>query len=221
MFTDIRGFTSFSEKRTPEEVIAMLNRYLGFQAQIVPRYEGSIDKFVGDEMVALFIGARALEHAIECAVEIQRCVRQEHETLSSGCDARCRKRSRNSSSAARRTSARAKFLLELASPVEYIARHRRCFPTKEGTMRSYEEIFQEKFKGFCSEHKRLQAWQARLELKRLYPGLFQAVFAQNPHEKYMGAVDFHMAEGHAADAARQMVVEHAPELSVEMEGDED
>ena len=88
-------------------------------------------------------------------------------------------------------------------------------------MRSYEEIFQEKFKGFCSEHKRLQAWQARLELKRLYPGLFQAVFAQNLHEKYMGAVDFHMAEGHAADAARQMVVEHAPELSVEMEGDED
>ncbi len=80
MFTDIRGFTAFSEKRSPEEVIAMLNRYLGFQAQIVPRYEGSIDKFVGDEMVALFIGARALERAIECALEIQRSVRKEHET---------------------------------------------------------------------------------------------------------------------------------------------
>ena len=80
MFTDIRGFTAFSEKRQPEEVISMLNRYLGFQAQIVPRFGGSIDKFVGDEMVALFIGERALERAIDCAIEIQRCVRKEHET---------------------------------------------------------------------------------------------------------------------------------------------
>ena len=80
LFTDIRGFTSFSEKRTPEEVVSMLNRYLGFQAEIVPRHEGSIDKFVGDEMVALFTGDRALERAISCAVEIQRRIRQEHET---------------------------------------------------------------------------------------------------------------------------------------------
>ena len=78
MFTDIRGFTAFSEKRQPEEVIAMLNRYLGFQAEIVPQYEGSIDKFVGDEMVALFIGARALERAIECALAIERRVQEEH-----------------------------------------------------------------------------------------------------------------------------------------------
>ena len=92
---------------------------------------------------------------------------------------------------------------------------------RESAMRSYEEIFQEKFKGFCTEHKSLQAWQARLELKRLYPGLFQAVFAQTPHEKYMGAVDFHMAEGHSDSEARQMVVQHAPELSAEVEGDID
>jgi class 3 adenylate cyclase len=80
LFTDIRGFTSFSEKRPPEEVISMLNRYLGFQAEIVPRYEGSIDKFVGDEMVALFTGDKALERAINCAVEIQRRIRLEHQT---------------------------------------------------------------------------------------------------------------------------------------------
>ena len=80
LFSDIRGFTSFSENRTPEEVISMLNRYLGFQAEIVPDYQGSIDKFVGDEMVALFTGDEALERAIACAVEIQRRIRQEHET---------------------------------------------------------------------------------------------------------------------------------------------
>ena len=78
MFTDIRGFTAFSEKRQPEEVISMLNRYLGFQAEIVPEYEGSIDKFVGDEMVALFIGERALERAIECALAIERRMQEEH-----------------------------------------------------------------------------------------------------------------------------------------------
>lgn len=79
MFTDIRGFTAFSEKRQPEEVISMLNRYLGFQAEIVPQYAGSIDKFVGDEMVALFIGERALERAIECALAIERRMQEEHE----------------------------------------------------------------------------------------------------------------------------------------------
>jgi len=80
LFTDIRGFTPYSEKRSPEEVISMLNRYLGFQAEIVPTYGGSIDKFVGDEMMALFIGEDALQRAIDCAVEIQRRVKVEHDT---------------------------------------------------------------------------------------------------------------------------------------------
>ena len=80
LFTDIRGFTAFSEKRTPEEVIDKVNRYLGFQAEIVPDFEGSIDKFVGDEMVALFFGDQAVERAIRCSVEIQRRVKQEHKT---------------------------------------------------------------------------------------------------------------------------------------------
>ena len=78
MFTDIRGFTPYSEQRTPEEVITMLNRYLGFQAEIVPTFGGSIDKFVGDEMMALFIGEDALARAISCAIEIQRRVDEEH-----------------------------------------------------------------------------------------------------------------------------------------------
>ena len=80
LFTDIRGFTPYSEKRPPEEVISMLNRYLGFQAEIVPRHGGSIDKFVGDEMMALFIGDDALKRALDCAVDIQRRVVVEHET---------------------------------------------------------------------------------------------------------------------------------------------
>lgn len=80
LFTDIRGFTTYSEKRDPEEVISMLNRYLGFQADIVPRHEGSVDKFVGDEMMAIFIGPAALDNAVACAVEIQKRVEAEHAT---------------------------------------------------------------------------------------------------------------------------------------------
>ncbi len=72
LFSDIRGFTTFSEKRPPEAVVDMLNRYLGFQAKLVDEYGGSVDKFVGDEMVALFAGKDALERAINCAIAIQK-----------------------------------------------------------------------------------------------------------------------------------------------------
>ncbi len=80
LFSDIRGFTAFSEKRTPEEVISMLNRYLSFQAEIVNKFNGSVDKFVGDEMVALFSGENALQSSIECAIEIQSRIQEEHKT---------------------------------------------------------------------------------------------------------------------------------------------
>jgi len=79
LFSDIRGFTAYSENRTPEEVIQMLNRYLGFQAELVGKFKGSVDKFVGDEMVALFIGEDAIQQALDCAIEIQKQVQKEHE----------------------------------------------------------------------------------------------------------------------------------------------
>jgi class 3 adenylate cyclase len=72
LFSDVRGFTAFSEKHPPEEVIAMLNKYLGFQAKLVTEYGGSVDKFVGDEMVALFAGKESLKNALACAIAIQR-----------------------------------------------------------------------------------------------------------------------------------------------------
>lgn len=80
LFSDVRGFTAFSENRTPEEVINMLNKYLGFQADLVSLYNGSVDKFVGDEMVALFGGSDAIKNALDCAVAIQKLVKKEHES---------------------------------------------------------------------------------------------------------------------------------------------
>ncbi|MCR4315488.1 MAG: hypothetical protein NUW37_03960 [Planctomycetes bacterium] len=69
-FSDIRGFTAFSEKRSPEEVISMLNLFLNVQAQIIAKYGGDIDKFVGDEVMALFNGENEVERAVDCAIEI-------------------------------------------------------------------------------------------------------------------------------------------------------
>lgn len=76
LFSDIRGFTSFSENRPPEEVIGMLNRFLGFQADIVREYHGTVDKFVGDEMVAVFDGNDAFAQAVKCGIAIQRRMEQ-------------------------------------------------------------------------------------------------------------------------------------------------
>jgi len=69
-FSDIRGFTEFSEKVEPEVVIEMLNTYLRVQASIVREHNGDIDKYVGDELVALFQGDDMIENAVLAAVEI-------------------------------------------------------------------------------------------------------------------------------------------------------
>lgn len=71
-FSDIRGFTSFAERVEPEVVIELLNKYLSRQAAIVLKHNGIIDKFVGDEIIAVFEGEDMADQAVLCAVEIQK-----------------------------------------------------------------------------------------------------------------------------------------------------
>lgn len=73
-FSDIRGFTSLSARRRPEEVVEILNRCLSLQAAKVKKFSGDIDKFVGDAVVALFDGEDMALHAIRCAVEIHKAL---------------------------------------------------------------------------------------------------------------------------------------------------
>src|ERR1017187_6285528 len=54
LFADLRGFTTLSEHRTPHEVVALLNRYLTRMSGAIELSGGVIDKFIGDEIMALF-----------------------------------------------------------------------------------------------------------------------------------------------------------------------
>ncbi len=64
LFSDIRGFTTLSETMTPEEVAGLLNEYFQAMSDIVFRHDGTIDKYIGDAVMALFgIPVASEDHA--------------------------------------------------------------------------------------------------------------------------------------------------------------
>ena len=54
IFSDIRGFTTLSEKLTPEEVVALLNPYLEAMSKMIYKHGGTVDKYEGDAIMAFF-----------------------------------------------------------------------------------------------------------------------------------------------------------------------
>lgn len=73
-FSDIRGYTALSADTSDEELVQMLNHYLRRQAEIVQQHGGSIDKFMGDAVLALFVGEHAARQAVAAALEIRSAV---------------------------------------------------------------------------------------------------------------------------------------------------
>jgi len=69
LFSDVRGFTTFSEKHSPEEVVAILNEYLGEMTHIIFQWDGTLDKFVGDEIVAFWGAPVPQENHAELALK--------------------------------------------------------------------------------------------------------------------------------------------------------
>ena len=61
IFSDLSGYTVLSEKLDPEEVQSIMSRIFGEAAQILAKYEGYIDKFMGDAVMALFRVPRSHE----------------------------------------------------------------------------------------------------------------------------------------------------------------
>jgi adenylate cyclase len=75
VMTDLRGFTSMSGRLAPEQVVTILNRYLGTMVEVIQQYQGTIDEFIGDAIFILF-GAPVqrdddAERAVSCAMAMQ------------------------------------------------------------------------------------------------------------------------------------------------------
>jgi adenylate cyclase len=71
LFADIRGYTSFAESRDPEMVVEVLNYYFQRIADLVAEHHGDIDKFVGDQIMAIFHGEDMAANAVACSLAIQ------------------------------------------------------------------------------------------------------------------------------------------------------
>lgn len=79
-YSDIRGFTSLSEKLSPQEVFSLLNEYFDPMIKIVHKYDGFLDKFIGDCIMAVFSAPEQHdndpERAVRAAIEMQQVIKE-------------------------------------------------------------------------------------------------------------------------------------------------
>jgi adenylate cyclase len=88
LFSDIRGFTTLSEARSPQAVVQLLNRYFSRQVEVVVRHGGSVDKFIGDCIMAIW-GAplddpEHARRAVACALDMADTLQEFKRELGAG-----------------------------------------------------------------------------------------------------------------------------------------
>jgi class 3 adenylate cyclase len=83
MMTDLRGFTSISERLPAEQCVHMINNYLDVMTEVILKYQGTIDEFIGDAILVIF-GAPIqrdddAKRAVACAIEMQLAMKEVNE----------------------------------------------------------------------------------------------------------------------------------------------
>ncbi len=78
LFADLRGFTALSSRLSPEQAVTILNECLGCLVEVVFKHHGTLDKFLGDGLMAYFGAplpdAKHAQRAVACALEMQQAI---------------------------------------------------------------------------------------------------------------------------------------------------
>lgn len=84
LFADIRGFTAMAERQSAQEIVAMLNEYFEIMVEIIFKHGGTLDKFVGDEIMAVWNAPIAIDdhcgRAVRAALDMQRAMVEYNQT---------------------------------------------------------------------------------------------------------------------------------------------
>lgn len=85
LFADIRGFTAISEREKPEKVVGLLNKYFSVMSEIIFEHGGTLDKYIGDGLMAIFgaptVGEEDALNAVKAAVTMQKKLAKLNEEL--------------------------------------------------------------------------------------------------------------------------------------------
>jgi adenylate cyclase len=83
LMADLRGFTALADRYTPEQVVRVLNKYLGTMADLIVAHQGTIDEFIGDAILAIFGAPERREddaaRACACAAAMQLAMKEVNE----------------------------------------------------------------------------------------------------------------------------------------------